>query len=442
MQLEANTPDLATISVSDVTEQVQIRRQLETAQTEQAQLMNELGTTNKRLSYVNKELMDANEELQVANEELMLTHEELQASIEEFETTNEELQATNEELETKNEELQATNEELETTNEELRARTSELQEVANTLDSERVRLAEIVELAPFYILVLRGPHLVVEAYNPNYAHMLEGHAAQGHPLAEVVELFWDTQLGTTLLQQAYEVYQRDEIRTLPRIHNTSQQDDVTESYSVYTLVPSHDAQGRVNGAIIYALDETEQRIREVAEERTRLKLIFENTTSALLALYDATDATLLTASPNYLSTLTRAYGPQPDNGLGSNWHDNTIIAPHEQAEAIWKTVQETHTSMRLPEVQYTFAQDGQETFWDYTITPIMDTEQNDVLRFMLVSMVDITEQVRARRELERLDGIKDDFLSLTTHELRTPLTAILGNAQVLLRSLILICNHI
>jgi two-component system CheB/CheR fusion protein len=119
MQLEAGSPDLAAISITDVTEQIQVRKQLEDVQAEHAQLMNELNTSNKRLNDTNKELLDANEELQVTNEELVLTHEELQATIEEFETTNEELQATNEELETNNEELQATNEELETTNEEL-----------------------------------------------------------------------------------------------------------------------------------------------------------------------------------------------------------------------------------------------------------------------------------------------------------------------------------
>lgn len=437
MQLEVNAPEFAAISVSDVTDQVQTRRQLEAAQSEQGQLMNELGTTNKRLSYVNKELMDANEELQVANEELMLTHEELQASIEEFETTNEELQATNEELETNNEELQATNEELETTNDELRARTNELQEVASTLDSERVRLAEIVELAPFYIVVLRGPNLIVEAFNPNYAHMLEGRTAQGQPVDEVMELFWEAQTGMTLIQQAREVYQRDEVRTLPHTFTTlyQQQGEHEESYFIYTIVPSHDIHRRVNGVIIYAMDETEQRIREATEERTRLKLIFENSASALLALYDATTARLLIASPNYLHALSRAYGPGTDNGIGSSWHTNTLVTPHEQAEALWHTAQESRTSIRLPEVAYTFVQDGQETFWDYTITPIMDTEQSDMIRFMLVSLIDITEQVQARRELERLDGIKDDFLSLTTHELRTPLTAILGNAQILLRSL-------
>lgn len=443
MQIEADTSDLAVISVSDVTEQVQIRHQLEVAQTEQAQLMSELGTANKRLSNVNKELMDANEELQVSNEELMLTHEELQASIEEFETTNEELQATNEELETNNEELQATNEELETTNEELettneelRARTNELQDVASSLDRERARFTEIFELSPFYILLLSGPNLIVETYNPSYARMLEGHVAKGHPLDEVMGLFWDTRLGKTLMRQAHEVYQRDEVRTLPRVvtPHLEQQDDVEESYFVYTLSPSHDAHGNVDSVIIYAMDETEQRMREMHEERTQLKLIFDNTPSALLALYDVANAHLLIASPSYLRILSRMAGTRSDMHLSDNWFDTTIVAQREQASALWDAIQESRTPLHLPEVAYTFVQESQETFWDYSLTPIIDTEKNNMIRFVLVSMIDITEQVLARQELERLDANKDDFLSLTTHELRSPLTAILGNAQVLQRS--------
>ncbi len=437
IQLETNAPEVAILSVSDITEQVQIRRQLEVSQVEQAHLMNELSTANKRLSYVNKEVMDANEELQVSNEELMLTHEELQASIEEFETTNEELQATNEELETNNEEMQATNEELETTNDELRARTSELQETASMLDSERIWLAEMVELAPFYILVLRGPNLIVEAYNPNYARMLEGYTPQSRSIDEVVEMFWDMPVGTTIIQQAREVYYHDELRTIPRTVTRQRQgqgERQEESYFVYTLVPSHDAQGSVNGVIIYARDETEQRAREIEEERTKLKLIFDNTTLALLALYDASNAELLMASPNYLSTLERIHGTLSNQGIGSLWYENSMIVPQKQAKALWNTVQENRKSVRLPEMRYTFTQEGEETFWDYSLTPIMDTENSVIPHYMLISMVDITEQVRVRRELERLDAIKDDFLSLTTHELRTPLTAILGNAQVMLRS--------
>src|SRR5260221_4529266 len=216
MQMEAGAPDLAIIGVADVTEQVQTQRQLGSVQAEQTQLMHDLSSANKRLNDVNKELMDSNEELQVANEELVLTHEELQASIEEFETTNEELQATNEELETSNEELQATNEELETTNDELRARTNELQELANMLESERVRLAEMVELAPFYILVLRGPDLVVEALSPGFESLLEerGVPMQGRTLEEVAGFFREFEIP--IVHLARETYQMDTVHTSSR----------------------------------------------------------------------------------------------------------------------------------------------------------------------------------------------------------------------------------
>ena len=152
--------------IENVTELVQVQRRLQAVQAEQAALADDLGTANQRLIEMNKDLQDANEELQAANEEMMLAQEELQATNEEFEATNEELQATNEELETNNEELQATNEELETTNEELQARTSELQEMTHILTGERTRLSEIVEQAPFHILVLQGPALVIESMNP------------------------------------------------------------------------------------------------------------------------------------------------------------------------------------------------------------------------------------------------------------------------------------
>jgi chemotaxis methyl-accepting protein methylase/signal transduction histidine kinase len=442
MQLENGSPDLATICVTDVTQQVQVRQQLETVQAEQTQLMNELSTANKRLSEMNKELVDANEELQVSNEELVLTHEELQASIEEFETTNEELQATNEELETNNEELQATNEELETTNDELRARTGELQELTSILESERRRLSEMVELAPFYILVLRGPTLIVEAYNPRYARLLDARAVQGRPLDEVLDLFWDE--GVEIVHRARDAYRLDMVLTTPRMlthlpaHTSTGRDPQAKQqdyYFTYTIVPSHDANGRVVGVIIYTLDETEQRWREMEEERQRLKLIFQNFSTAALALFDAVTGELMMGSPRYLDIVSRLRDLSPQSLIGRRWHDITFITPQEQVEQLWRQVVEERTPVRIPELSYRPSSDAEEIIWDYNLTPLLDQEQPDVVRFVLVSAVEVTEQVQARKELEQLDTMKDEFFSLVTHELRNPLTTIQGNAQLLQREL-------
>lgn len=395
MQTESSTSDLAVISVHDVTEQVQVRRQLESVQAEQAQLMNELGTANKRLNDVNKELLDANEELQVANEELVLTHEELQATIEEFETTNEELQATNEELETNNEELQATNEELETTNDELRARTAELQELMAMLESERVQLSEMVELAPFYILVLRGPTLIVEAFNPRYTRILGERVVQGRPLEEVYELFWPD--GAAIARLAREVFLQDTMRVTPRmqVHLPKVSSEVAERYFVYTLIPSHDALGHVTGVIIYAIDETEQQAKAAKEERENLQLIIENVPLVAIALYDAHTAALLMGSPRYLDLVAEIHNLDRNAIIGHKWHELTLIAQTRQADTLWDTALRTRIPIRLSELHTIRSKDEAGTVWDWSLIPIMDKEQKDVVRYILIFAVEVTEQLRS-----------------------------------------------
>ena len=250
---QENRPQLAVINVQDVTEQVEIRRMLESVQSEQKHLLEELQTTNRRLSELNKDLQDANEELQASNEELMLAQEELQATNEEFEATNEELQATNEELETNNEELQATNEELETTNEELSARTAELQELTGMLENERVQLTEMVELAPFYILLLRGPHLAVEAFNANYRDFFQSREVIGVP-GDIV--FEGTELEP-LVDLIHRAYNLDRSQT--ELIVTTVEDEAGRGESrqfLYTIVPIHGNTGKVEGVVVYADDVT------------------------------------------------------------------------------------------------------------------------------------------------------------------------------------------
>ncbi|GAC1470848.1 MAG: hypothetical protein PVS3B1_13830 [Ktedonobacteraceae bacterium] len=446
MQLEPGVPDLAVISVTDVNEQVQARRQLETVQVKQTQLMQELGTANKRLGDMNKELMDANEELQVANEELVLTHEELQASIEEFETTNEELQATNEELETNNEELQATNEELETTNEELRARTSELQEMTAILENERTRLSEMVELAPFYILVLRGPSLIVEAYNPRYATFLKGREVLGHPLEEVINQPWEPAVELTLLRLAREVYRQETPRTTSLMPALEYDDQSTPEkqknvYFSYTIVPSHNASGRVNGVIIYATDETEQQARKGREEFEQLKAIFTNVQTAVLALYDAQTRALMFGSSRYLELVATAQSDSgrqqasaatTNAGTGQTWQEMmSLIFSSEQAMERWQAMIEGHTLLYIPEVVHASPQNGAATVWQYEFIPVFDNTQAKRVRYVLVSAVEITELVRARQDLARLRQLRDDFLTLAMHELHTPLTSIQESIELL-----------
>jgi two-component system CheB/CheR fusion protein len=252
---DQTTPELQVISVQDVTETVETRRNLEAVQTEQKELLSEIQATNRRLSDMNKDLQDANEELQAANEELMLAQEELQATNEEFEATNEELQASNEELETSNEELQASNEELETTNEELNARTVQMHELTQVLATERRRLLEIVQLAPFYVLILRGPDLKIEAFNPSYERLFRGREVIGMPLRDVLEAARPEM--RPLVEAAYTAFVKDAAQvSINMVVPGSRGDGSGDGNSstrllTYGAAPLHDATGKVDGVAVY-----------------------------------------------------------------------------------------------------------------------------------------------------------------------------------------------
>jgi signal transduction histidine kinase len=59
-------------------------------------------------------------------------------------------------------------------------------------------------------------------------------------------------------------------------------------------------------------------------------------------------------------------------------------------------------------------------------------EEEPLARADLLRLVDEASQMRAlNRELEKLDHLKDDFMSSVTHELRTPLTSIRAFAELM-----------
>lgn len=248
MQVEQGAPELAVITATDITEQVQTKRRLEAVQREQAELVGELSSANKRFSAMNKELQDANEELQAANEELMLTQEELQATNEEFEATNEELQATNEELETNNEELQATNEELQTTNDELTARTIELQELNKQHLLEQSQLTELLERFPLYVMVVDAEDLTVQRVNTAYKELLDGRKVIGLPIGDIVsgnEVDQLIRLIKRAIREAQTVYS-EPLKAGAGAHGEKRR-------WIHTIVPIPDADGtKVTRLFIYS----------------------------------------------------------------------------------------------------------------------------------------------------------------------------------------------
>lgn len=250
VNVEAGAPELAIITATDVTEQVQLKKKLDAVQREQAEVVQELTEVSRRYGSMNKELQDANEELQAANEELMLTQEELQATNEEFEATNEELQATNEELETNNEELQATNEELQTTNDELTARTMELQDLTRQNQESRYHLSAMLERFPHYVMILDKKSLTVQTINPAYVETLAGRDVLGLPLNKV---FSGEDLGQLVKHVNRSADGGQAVTSPPMKAHLSEDSDAVDTRFIHTIVPVVDSTtSEVNRLLIYS----------------------------------------------------------------------------------------------------------------------------------------------------------------------------------------------
>jgi signal transduction histidine kinase len=271
----------------------------------------------------------------------------------------------------------------------------------------------------------------VEALSPRYAQLLAGHSIQGRPLADVSDLFWKA--GELIVRLVQEAYQQDKVQTTPRI--VTRGDETRELYFVYTIVPSHEDNGHASGVVIYALDETEQRAQQVIEEREQLRLIFDNTPAIAMALFDAASAELIMGTPRYLEIVERVLKRETRDLLGHRWHELTPDSSREEAERTWNSVLVERRPVRQSESNWPIAVEDQNLVWDWNMIPILDQEQPDRVRYVLVSAIEITEQVRARQEMEELNRLKDEFLALLSHELRNPLTSISGNAQILRRQI-------
>ncbi|MCJ7724793.1 MAG: HAMP domain-containing histidine kinase, partial [Acidimicrobiia bacterium] len=112
----------------------------------------------------------------------------------------------------------------------------------------------------------------------------------------------------------------------------------------------------------------------------------------------------------------------PEVFLGKKPHD---VLPKRLAETMMITILTAIETDHVQTFEYDLPINDEERHWEMRIAPLKGRSQ-------VLSLVrDVTDQTRARLELERLIRSKDDFIAAISHEIRTPLTGIIGFARLL-----------
>ncbi len=399
--------DLSTDSGTLSREQAN-ERQSSKENTEIIRLSQELANNKEYLESIINSLEASNQNLKVANEEVL--------------SSNEELQSTNEELETAKEEIQATNEELNTINEELRSRNVELNQVNNDL----VNLIVSVNIP---ILILSGD-LRIRRFTP---------------LAEQLFNLIPTDLGRPFSHIQHNIQIPNLADIVARVIdslNTFKQ-EVTDSegrwYSLQ-IRAYKTTENQIDGAVISLIDidEMKRNLVLLEESRNYANAIVETVPIPLAVLNQ--DLNIITSNRAFQNTFVINRTSDEKRLFELLLEGSNIIHLREELDRIVIN----QTTLIDYEIEGVIPSLGQRTL-------IINACHVDGLESMvLLALEDITmrkqaEQVMADdynqklkeqiQELQRLNQLKDDFLSTVSHELRTPLTNIQMAAQMLRVSL-------
>ncbi|MBO0361150.1 PAS domain-containing protein [Hymenobacter sp. BT186] len=215
-----------------------------------------------------KQVEQSENELQHANEELATLNEELQTANEEFHASNSELLSTQDQLKALNLELE----------ERVRRRTRAQDLAQQEVERQRLRLERFFMQVPAAICVFDGPDFVFELTNPAYQQMFPGRPMLGKPLLEVMPTIKDYPAWRTL-QEVYATGVTHEEKSIPIPIARTEGGPLEEAYFNYTQQARFDAQGKIDGVLVFAYEVTDQvRARQREQQTARA---FETMTNAI-----------------------------------------------------------------------------------------------------------------------------------------------------------------
>ena len=384
-------------------------------------------------AYDVSEQVRARQQVQVLNEELAATNQELAATNEELHATNDEFLASNAALGRAQQELQQLNQELEA---RVQARTRELAYAQAETEVQRQRLHQLVAEAPALIASLRGPEHVVELANEGFRAIFGGRELVGKTYREAIPEF-ATQPFFDRLDRVYRTGETYAGVDEPVILDRTNSGRLERTFITYTYQATRDAQGQIDGILVFCYEVTEQVLarQEREAQRRLLHELFMQAPAAICILSGPALAYEL-VNPNYQQIF-------PDRELLGRPLLDALpeIADHATYQG-FRAVYDTGVSLEEKALLIPLARPGDGVLENRYFNYIQQARRNadGQIDGVLVFAFEVTDQVLARQQaqavtaelrdanqqLVRTNVDLDNFIYTASHDLKAPISNIEG----------------
>lgn len=262
-------------------------------------------------------------------------------------------------------------------------------------EQQRDRLINFFMEAPAGICILDGPDFIYEFVNPSYQRLLPGRELTGKPLFEALPELKDQPIADILkyVVNKNKTYQGREVKLkLSRYEDGPLED----AYFNFIYQPRHNAQGEVDGVLVFvyevtemaavrlSLEESEIRFRSIVEQSPvplmvtkGEELIIEETNEPMLQLLRHNESI---KGRSVYDVMPELKGQQILQYLLDCFYSGETWRGHEQPILLVK--------------------DGIEQLGYYNVT-YQPFRENGKITGILHSAIDVTEQVLARKQLEK-----------------------------------------
>lgn len=295
--------------------------------------------------------------------------------------------------------------------------------LARELEGQRSELARLIENAPAFIAVLRGPDHVIEFANAQCYGLAGQRDAVGLPVSEAApELQGQGYLE--LLDQVYRTGEPFVGQAMAVNLDREGSGDLTKRFINFVYQAMRDANGAITGVFVHGVDVTEmvEAIEAVRESEIRFRQMAE-----------AMPLAVWTTDPKGVSGLRNQkfleyFGIREEDVVKKRWRDAVHPDDLESLNNAWAQSLRDGTPYEQ-EIRLKRASDGEYRWQLVHALPIRD-EQGEIVRWIGANS-DIDDYKRLSEALKQADQRKDEFLATLAHELRNPLSPIRTGLQIL-----------